>query len=110
MKELLDQGAVERVLLIAAVSGPLVGLIIGAVAGARGRCFAPRIAAGVLIGALCSLAYGMWRVYGALTDVLGLDSALNLVLQIMMFAVFGVALGVAIPKVSTYLKGLRARR
>lgn len=96
LKELIAPEAVERVLLFIAFAGPLFGLIIGTMIGAHERCAWPRMLAGVLIGSLGSAVYGMWRVYGAITSALGLDSVASLVLLLFLFAVLGCALGVAI--------------
>lgn len=108
MKELIAPGSVEKALLFFAVAGPLVGVIIGAFIGAHSRNAAPSVISGILIGAIGSLIYGMWRVYGAITNILGLDSLANLGLQILIFAIFGAVLGVAIFKISIVLRRSRA--
>ena len=104
MNELIDPRLVERVLLLLAVAGPLVGLVIGAVLGAHEAHAARKIAAGILVGALGSVVYGMWRVYGVITAALGLDSVANLAAQLVMFAALGAVLGVVIAKVSILMK------
>ena len=106
MKELVDPKAVERVLLFVAVAGPLVGLILGALLGAHDRCAARRIIAGVLLGGIATLIYCMWRLYGVITNALGLDSAANLCLQLIVFAILGAILGIGILKTSEQLKKL----
>lgn len=104
MQELIDPAVVERVMLFLAVGGPLVGLIIGVVVGAHERCALPTIAAGTLIGAMGSVAYGLWRLYGVVTDAMGLDSVANLVVQLVTFAVIGVLLGMAALRLTVLLK------
>ena len=106
MKQLVDPNAVERVVLFLAVAGPLVGLILGAVLGAHERCSARRIIAGVLLGGIGSVVYGMWRVYGVITNALGLDSVANLGLQLVLFAALGAILGAVVLRVSLLLKRL----
>jgi hypothetical protein len=106
MKQLVDPNAVERVLLFIAVAGPLAGLIVGALLGAHEKCAARRIIAGVLLGAIGTLIYGLWRLYGVITNALGLDSVANLVLEIVMFAVLGAILGMGILGTSQQLKKL----
>jgi hypothetical protein len=91
-------------MLFLAVGGPLVGLILGTMIGAHKRCAVPTIIAGTLIGTLCSVAYGMWRLYGAITNALGLGSAVNLVLELVIFAICGVAIGMTAAKVASALK------
>jgi hypothetical protein len=109
MNELIDPAGVERIMLFLAIAGPLVGLIVGIMIGAHRRCSLPAVAAGTLFGGLCSVAYGMWKLYGVITDALGLDSVANLALQLAMFAVFGCILGVAAVKLSAWFHELKSR-
>ncbi|MCL5102943.1 MAG: hypothetical protein M1133_02345 [Armatimonadetes bacterium] len=95
MKEIIAPASVEKMLLFLAVAGPLVGLIIGTIIGAHEEQSWRKIVAGTLIGALGTLTWGMWHVYGAITNALGLDSVANLGLQLIMFAVLGAVLGAA---------------
>jgi len=106
MKQLIEPDCVERVLLFLAVAGPLVGLILGAVLGAHEKCSARRIISGVLLGGIGSVVYGMWRVYGVITNALGLDSVANLGLQLVLFAALGAVLGVVVLRVSLFIKRL----
>lgn len=106
MKQLIDPGAVERVMLFIAVAGPLVGLIIGALVGAHEKCAARRVIAGVLLGGIGPLVYWMWRLYGIVTNALGLDSVANLVVELVMFAVIGAIVGIAVLKTSEQLRRL----
>lgn len=106
MKQLLDPALVERILLLTGVLGPVVGLAVGAAAGFRARRPAAGIIAGALVGGVGTLVYAMWRVYGAITGMLGLDSLANLGLQLLLFAVLGVGLGVLIVRISQILDRL----
>lgn len=93
-------------MLFIAVAGPLVGLIVGALVGAHKKCAARPVVAGVLLGGIGPLIYWMWRLYGVVTSALGLDSVANLVVELVMFAVLGAVLGIAIFKTSEQLKRL----
>ena len=104
VRELVAPESVERVLLLLAVAGPLIGVIVGAVVGAHERCAMPKVIAGALIGALLSAVYGMWRVYGAITDALGLDSVANLVLELVLFAAVGLLVAIAVLRISILLR------
>lgn len=104
MRELIDPELTGKVLLLLAVAGPLVGLILGAMLGARDPHATPKMVAGVLLGGLTTVAYGMWCVYGVITNWLGLDSVTNLALQLVMFAALGAMLGVAAYRMSALLK------
>ena len=106
MKELIDPRAAERVLLFIAVAGPLVGVIFGALLGAHTRRARASVIAGVLLGSIGSLIYGMWRLYGVITNAFGLDSVANLGLQLVLFTALGAILGAVILRVSLLLKGL----
>jgi len=106
MKQLIDPNAAEHVLLFVAVAGPLVGLIIGALVGAHEKYAARRVIAGVLLGGIGPLVYWMWRLYGVITNALGLDSVANLALQLVVFAVLGAILGIGILTTSEQLKRL----
>ena len=104
MKEIIALASVEKMLLFFAVAGPLVGLIIGTIIGAHEEQSWRKIVAGVLIGLLGTLTWGMWHAYGAITDTLGLDSVANLGLQLIIFAVLGAALGIVSFRISLSLK------
>lgn len=106
MKQLIDPNSAERVLLFVAVAGPLMGLIFGALLGAHTRRARRSVIAGVLIGGIGSLIYGMWRVNCVITNALGLDSVANLGLQLVLFAALGAILGAVILRVSLLLKRL----
>ncbi|MCX6346015.1 MAG: hypothetical protein NT018_13245 [Armatimonadetes bacterium] len=95
MKELIAPKTVELVMLIIAIAGPIVGLIAGAIIGACRKCLRPSIIIGGLIGCFGTIIYAMWRLYGVITDALGLDSVANLCLHLIMFAILGGLLGVA---------------
>lgn len=104
MKELIDPKSVERLFLFLAVAGPLGGLVIGVLAGDHEKRVLPRIVAGVLLGAMLPLVYGMWRLYGVITGLFGLDSVANLGLQLLLFTALGCVLGAVILRISVILK------
>lgn len=106
MRELIDSKSVERILLFIAVAGPLMGLILGSLLGAHERIAARRVVAGILLGSIGSLIYGMWKVYNLITNAFGLDSVANLGLQLVLFAALGAILGVVVIRVSSILKRL----
>ncbi|MEN6356077.1 MAG: hypothetical protein ABFD83_03220 [Armatimonadota bacterium] len=95
---------VERVMLFFSVAGPLAGLIVGLFLGAHERSSCPKMIGGLLVGALGTVAYGMWRVYGLITGKLSLDSVWNLCIQLVIFAAAGVLLGAVSFRISNMLK------
>jgi hypothetical protein len=104
MHELVSPQSVDRMLLFLAVIGPLAGLIIGTMLGAHERCAWPRALAGLLLGGLLTVIYAMWRMYGAITESLGLESVANLVLELVLFAVVGVLVALAAFKITRFLR------
>ena len=105
MKELIDPRVVERVLIVLAIAGPIAGALVGLLWSARSKRALPFVIEGVLSGALLTLVYGMWRLYGVITNALGLDSVANLGLQLVLFAALGAILGAVILRISLLLKG-----
>jgi len=107
--ELMNPAQVERVMLFLSIGGPRVGVIFGTMLGAHKRRALPTIIAGTLAGGLCSVAYGMWKLYCAITNTLGLGSVTNLVVQLVMFAVIGGVLGITAFKLSALFRDLGSR-
>lgn len=103
----MEPETVEKALLFAAVAGPLVGTILGIVLGAHEKRSAPKILVGVLLGGLATVIYGMWRLYGLITQALGLDSVVNLGLQLLLFAAVGAVVGFVMFKVSEVMRSKR---
>ncbi len=106
MKELVDPRDVERALVVLAIAGPIAGAIVGLLWSAGRKRALRFVLSGALCGAVLTLVYGMWRMYGLITDSLGLDSVANLGLQLVLFAVLGCVLGLVISKVTLFLKRL----
>ena len=104
MKELVSRDSIEKLFLISAILGPIAGLLLGIIIGKRKQKPAKIIITALGIGAVFSLVYGLWRLYNAITDSLGLDSVLNLGVQIIIFVVFGVLLGITVAKLMLCFK------
>lgn len=65
---------------------PLIGLVWGA--------FAKRLIPGLIIGLLVGVGnYVLWTVYNAITDKLGLDTVKNLAVNLGLFIVLGILIG-----------------
>ncbi|MGC8863216.1 MAG: hypothetical protein ACP5R5_10640 [Armatimonadota bacterium] len=104
MKELLARESFEKVMLLSAVAGPLFGIVIGTMIGAHERCALPKVLAGGLLGSLLTVVYGMWHIFGAVTDALGLDSVGNLIIELILFAAVGAIIGLAAFGISVALR------
>jgi hypothetical protein len=95
MGELVELATVERWFGALAVLLPLVGLGIGA-----GLQFGARrpnsIAAGFAAGLLGPVNWLLWRVYNAIEGHYGLDSVRAMLLNLALFAVLGIAVGLGV--------------
>ncbi len=69
------------------VLSPLIGLAWGVM----NKRLPLGLVAGVLIG---GGNYALWTVYNAITQKLGLDTVANLLVNLALFVVIGIALGV----------------
>jgi len=95
MKELITTEQAARVIAILAIALPMAGLLIGVIAGAVRR----RTARDALLGLLCGLSgpaiWVMWRVYNGIIGRFGLDSVKGLLVNLALFLVAGVVIGLA---------------
>ena len=94
MKELVSVELVERVFRYLAISGPIDGLAIGALVGWWLRAARIGLICGVIVACIGPANYGLWKLSGAITGKLGLDSVANLLIQAAMFVILGFAAGV----------------
>jgi len=87
MKELIDPHEAHLLMLGVLVLAPLIGLAWG--------YFAKRLLLGLVVGLLAGVGnYALWTVYNIITDHLGLDTVKNLLVNLCLFVVIGVAVGV----------------
>lgn len=93
MREIVTREQVETLFRVAALVGPLVGLVIGALVAKAGSS-RQLVWRGLAIGLVATLNYGLWRMYLAIADRLGMDTVRNLLLNVVVFAVLGVVGGV----------------
>jgi hypothetical protein len=89
MKELITIEQANRIMLLILIAAPAIGLIWGAVA--------KRAVAYLLYGLLIGGGnYAMWTIYSAITNKLGLDTVKNLLVNLGLFIVVGIIIGVTI--------------
>jgi len=86
MKELITYDQANKLILIATVVIPIVGLVYGVVA----KRLKTGIAWGLIVG-IGNLI--MWKVYNAITDSLGLDTVKNLLVNLGLFISIGLVGG-----------------
>ncbi|NLH98623.1 MAG: hypothetical protein GX446_03920 [Chthonomonadales bacterium] len=95
MRELVSIEAVERLFVVLAIAGPIIGGLAGAVLGLRTRSVARSALRGFAVGMAGVANWLLWRMYNALTDHYGLDSVKNLLVNLVIFTGLGLAAGVA---------------
>ncbi len=83
MKELIDPHEAHLLMLGVLVLAPLVGLAWGYAA--------KRLPLGLAVGVG---NYALWTVYNAVTDKLGLDTVRNLLVNLGLFVVIGIVIGI----------------
>lgn len=95
MREIVTVEQVQRLFLLLAVLAPLFGAALGAAIGARQRRPGPGARTGLLIGMAGPTNLALWMLYNAITDRLGLDTVKNVLVNLAVFALIGLAAGVA---------------
>ena len=93
MREIVTVEQVNRLFLLLAIAGPIVGLLLGAAFGARRRQTRSWAISGFLVGLLCVLNLVVWKVYNLLTDRMGLDTVKNLFVNLALFVGLGAIAG-----------------
>lgn len=93
IREIVEMPAVERWFALLAVAGPLLGVSLGAGLGARKGTLRSGALSGLWIGLLGTLNWGLWRLYNALTDMNGLDTVRNVLVNAVVFVAIGAGIG-----------------
>lgn len=87
MKELIDLHQAHLLMLGVLVLAPLAGLVWGFTV--------KRLPLGLVVGLLVGVGnYALWTAYNAITQKLGLDTVANLLVNLGVFIVIGIAIGV----------------
>ncbi len=96
MRELVTVEQAERVIRLCALALPAAGLVVGALVGAVRRRPLAGLATGLLCGLAGPAALVMWRIYNAVMGRYGLDSVRALLINLALFVVVGVIVGLTI--------------
>lgn len=96
MREIVTVDQVERLFVLLAVLGPVVGAASGWFVGRRSGRRPALARTGALIGLIGPANWGFWRLYNSITDHLGLDTVRNLLVNLALFIGVGVALGIVL--------------
>ncbi|MBN2054633.1 hypothetical protein JW905_06910 [bacterium] len=93
---ILNEQNVAMLLWWLAVVTPAIGIIIGGALGIMTRALRFYGAWGLVLGLIGPLLLGLWKLYNAITNVLGLDTVKNLLVNLAVFIVIGIVLGIAL--------------
>lgn len=88
MNEIISLNTIETLFISLAVALPVVGLLIGV--------WRKRVLVGFGWGMVGPINYLLWKMYNALTNHFGLDTMVNLYLNLAIFAVLGLTAGFVI--------------
>ena len=91
MTELITDAQANALLLAVLIIGLVAGPVAAVVARRRGG---DALQAGLLAGGPPVLLFVLWCVYSAITERLGLDSVVNLLVNLALFVVVGGLCGV----------------
>jgi hypothetical protein len=103
--EIVDLGQFARAVQALAIAMPLAAVLIGLIVGAARKQLVARLVRGVAVGLLGPIIYGLWLLYSynirydPQTGVAGLHRVSILLVNVAVFAVVGVLLGLAYSRV-----------
>lgn len=106
LQEIVSADQVGRLFAVLAIAAPLLGAVIGYFLGVRRGHGRQGLSFGVLIGMIGPANWLLWRLYNLLTDRMGLDTVLNFVVNLTLFAALGVVSGLVLGR---YTRG-RSRK
>jgi DMSO/TMAO reductase YedYZ heme-binding membrane subunit len=102
MKELITLQQANTLMLIVLVAAPFAGALWG--------YFAKQLKSGALWGLAIGVGnLALWRIYNGITDRLGLDTVKNLLVNLGLFILIGLVIGVAIGRLSKPSKEAEAK-
>ena len=96
LREMVDVAALGRLFALLAILAPLVGTALGAGVGAKRNNVSQGAKRGLLFGLIGTAHWLLWTLYNALTDRLGLDTVLNVVVNLALFIALGLGVGYAL--------------
>lgn len=94
MKELISEQQFNHIVNLLAIGGPAAGIIIGFVMSRIRRSGLADIIRGAAVGALGIANWILWKVYESITAQFGLSSTRNLLIQLGVFIVIGITIGI----------------
>lgn len=95
-RELVDAAQVGTALAVLSIVALCLAAVLGALLVRGGGRRSPGVARAALLAAAGVLGYPLWAVYNSIEDRLGLDSVAALLLNLALFAVVGVVVGLLV--------------
>jgi hypothetical protein len=93
MREIVTMEQANGIFLTLAITGPVLGLLIGLIVGRKHGETQLGAFKGLMVGMLGPVNLLLWKVYNVLTDRMGLDTVKNLLVQLALFAGLGIVAG-----------------
>jgi len=93
LREIVTVEQVQTWFVWLAIGAPPIGLLVGALAGRRAGCPRRGAAAGLAVGLLGPLNLGLWFIYNAISERLGMDTVRNLLVNLALFVMLGGVMG-----------------
>lgn len=91
MHELITIEQANRLMMALIVIAPVIGALCGLAV--------KRVKAGALVGLALGVGnYALWKIYNAITDYLGLDTVKNLAVNVTLFVVVGIVIGLVVAR------------
>jgi hypothetical protein len=104
MQEIVTVDGVTRLFLALAVLAPVLGLLIAGVMIARRAERGDARRWGLLVGLCGPGNWLLWKLYNALTEHNGLDTVRNFEINLVVFVLIGLALGLALNRLQPSAK------
>ena len=99
LREIVTVEQMNRLFVFLASVLPFLGLLLGTLLGRRSGNMRRGMLLGLAIGAAGPLNWLMWQVFNALTERNGLDTVRNVFVNLAVFVVVGLFIGVVIGRV-----------
>jgi hypothetical protein len=96
LQEIVTVAQAERIINLLALALPVAGLLLGVVIGSLRKRPIVGLLVGLLSGLVGPVIWLLWRMYNGIIGVFGLDSVKGLLINLALFIVIGVVIGLAL--------------
>lgn len=94
LHEIIDIVLVGKIFSLLAILTPIVGILAGSLRGMKRSTLRIGLIRGVVIGLLGPVNWVLWTVFNVISNQTGLDSVKNVVLNMLLFIITGLILGI----------------